>query len=58
MRQSHGDRAMTMRPPRDVSMFELAGFSVSCFFVAFEVNPKLDVAHAWYMNAPKYPTIA
>ena len=35
VRQSHGDRAMTMRPPRDVSLFELAGFSVSCFFFFF-----------------------
>ena len=60
VRQSHGDCAMTMQPPRDVSMFELAGFSVSCFFLfyTFEVNQKLDVAHVWYMNAQKYAMIA
>ena len=45
MRQSHGDRAMIVRPPYDLSLFESAGVSVLCciFFYTFEVTSQLKM---------------
>ena len=46
MRQSHGDRTMTVRTPYDVSMFESTGVFVLCciLFYTFEVSPQLKMS--------------
>ena len=46
MRQSHGDRTMTVQPPYDVSMFVSAGVSVLCciLFYTFEVPSQLNLS--------------
>ena len=46
MRQSHGDRTMTVRPPYDVTMVESAGVSVVCciLFYTFEVPSQLKMS--------------
>ena len=45
MREPHGDRTMTVWPPYDVSMFELADVSVlsDILFHAFEVPSQLKM---------------
>ena len=55
MRQSHGDRTMTVRQHCDVSVFESASVSFSCciLFYTFEVpsgSIKIVVVHVWYTN--------
>ena len=46
MRQSPGDRTMTVLPPYDVSMFESTGVSVLCciLFDTFEVPSQLNMS--------------
>ena len=56
MRQSHGDRNITVRPPCDVSsVFGSVCVSVSCciLFYLFQVPSQLKrgVLHVWYTNA-------